>query len=336
MNVGHRYRLRLQRKRALLRARVKRSEVRPVRLQTDRIQEGDVLLFGTLRNEAPRLPYFLDYYRALGVSHFLLIDNGSSDGTADLLAQQSDVSLWYTGQSYRRARYGLDWINGLLRRYGHDHWCLTVDADELLVYPFCDTRPLPALTNWLEGAGRRAFGAMLLDLYPKGPIEAVTYRPGQDPVKLAPWFDAGNYTIQRNPLWGNLWIQGGPRARVFFAHQPEAAPALNKIPLVKWHRSYSYISSTHMLLPRALNKVYEDRGGERASGALLHTKFLSDFGAKARQEMARHEHHAKSAEYRAYARKADSALTLWCEGSTQYAGWPQLEALGLISTGHWA
>jgi hypothetical protein len=38
--------------------------------------------------------------------------------------------------------------------------------------------------------------------------------------------------IERNWTFGNLWIQGGPRARRFFADDPERAPALNKIPLV--------------------------------------------------------------------------------------------------------
>ena len=59
------------------------------------------------------------------------------------------------------------------------------------------------------------------------------YRPGQDPLEIANWFDAGNYTISRNATYGNLWIQGGPRARIFFADAPERAPALNKIPLVQ-------------------------------------------------------------------------------------------------------
>ena len=31
------------------------------------------------------------------------------------------------------------------------------------------------------------------------------------------------------------------------------APALNKTPLVKWERGHCFVSSTHSLLPRALN-----------------------------------------------------------------------------------
>ena len=74
------YRLRLRRKRFLLRALRKRGELSRISDHLDRIGPRDVLLFATLRNEHPRLPHFLRYYRRLGVGHFLLIDNGSEDG----------------------------------------------------------------------------------------------------------------------------------------------------------------------------------------------------------------------------------------------------------------
>ena len=310
--------------------------MKPVTNRTDQIRKNDILLFCTLRNEGVRLPYFLKYYRDMGVSHFFFVDNDSTDGTSELLAEQPDVSVWHTRKSYKRARFGMDWVNWLLRKYGHDHWCLTVDPDEFFVYPFCDTRPLPALTDWLEASSIKSFSAMLLDMYPKGRIDAVPYQAGQNPLEIASWFDSGNYTLKRNHLLGNLWIQGGPRARVFFADRPEAAPALNKVPLVKWHHRYAYASSTHMLLPRGLNKVYDEWGGEKASGALLHTKFLSTFNAKAMEELKRREHYAGSQEYVAYANALQDNPELWCKWSEKYINWRQLEILGLMSMGNWA
>jgi hypothetical protein len=177
---------------------------------------------------------------------------------------------------------------------------------------------------------------MLLDMYPKGPIGTQPYRDGQDPFEIANWFDAGNYTITRNNRYGNLWIQGGPRARSFFADNPPQAPALNKIPLVRWHRNYAYASSTHMLLPRGLNQVYDTWGGEKASGCLLHAKFLDTFAAKAQEEMTRAQHYAESREYRAYREGSDRQTDLWCKWSEKYINWRQLEILGLMSKGNWA
>jgi len=330
------YRMRLQRRRWRLRALWRRRELTPVQDRTSAIRRPDILACVCLRNERVRLPYFFDYHRKLGVNHFLVIDNGSDDGSREWLAEQPDASVWTTTASYRRARFGLDWQNWLLRRYGHGHWCLTVDPDEFLVYPFCDTRPLRALTDWLDASSIRAFAAMMLDMYPKGRIDEQPYHEGQDPFEIACWFDSGNYTIKRNPRLGNLWIQGGPRARTFFAATPDRSPALNKIPLVRWHRSYTYVSSTHMLLPRGLNLTYDEWGGEKASGCLLHAKFLDTMSVKAEEEMQRREHYAASAEYAAYRNGLQTQPDMWCKWSEKYINWRQLEILGLMSKGNWA
>ncbi len=336
MKVIRRYRLRLERKKYLLRAWRKGRGLRPVADRTGGIRRGDVLCFVTLRNERARLKYFLSYYRDRGVAHFLIVDNDSTDGSREMLAEQPDCSVWTTPDSYKRARFGMDWINHLLRRHGHDHWCLVVDPDEFLVYPFSDTRPLPALTDWLDASSIKSFGAMLLDMYPKGPITAQTYAEGQNPFDIACWFDTGNYVIRRNWDYGNLWIQGGPRARSFFAEQPARAPALNKIPLVRWQRHYAFASSTHMLLPRGLNLVYDEWGGEKTSGVLLHAKFLDSFPEKAAEELGRKQHYAASAEYRAYAAGLNENPDFWTKWSEKYINWRQLEILGLMSKGNWA
>ncbi len=330
------YRLRLQRKRWRIRAFRKRRELSASADRTAQIRPDDVLAFTTLRNERIRLDYFLKYYRRLGVDHFIIVDNDSDDGSREYLADQRDVSLWTSPASYKRSRFGVDWLNWLQWQHGHGHWCLTVDPDEFLVYPFCDTRPIRALTDWLDASSIKSFSAMLLDMYPKGPIDGFPYHEGQDPLEIANWFDSGNYTIMKNHKFGNLWIQGGPRARAFFPDRPERAPALNKIPLVKWHRSYAYVSSTHMLLPRGLNAVFDEWGGEKASGILLHAKFLDTFGAKSAEELERRQHYANSHEYRAYAKRLKDNPDLWCKWSEKYINWRQLEILGLMSKGNWA
>ncbi|NDV02848.1 glycosyltransferase family 2 protein [Pseudoroseicyclus tamaricis] len=337
MGFRQAYRLRLRRKRWRLRALRKRRELTSVVDRTGAIRRSDLLVCSTFRNENLRLPHFLDYYRQMGIGHFIMVDNGSTDGGLEYLSEQPDVSLWTTGASYKRARFGMDWLNWLLMRHGPGHWCLTVDPDELFVFPFCDTRPLRALTDWLDAGSIKSLSAMLLDMYPKGGESARPYQRGDDPLQIACWFDSGNYTIERNHKLGNLWIQGGPRARTFFPEEPYHAPALNKIPLVKWDRSCIYDNSTHALLPRGLNAVFDEWGGEKASGLLLHTKFLGTFAAKAAEEMARGQHYAASREYRAYATGGETAEPdLWCPWSETYINWRQLEILGLMSKGNWA
>ncbi|MFN3525016.1 MAG: glycosyltransferase family 2 protein [Paracoccus sp. (in: a-proteobacteria)] len=335
--VPERLRRRTERQYLVARAFNRRRSLKAVQDRTGQIRKGDILAFVTLRNERVRLPYFLDYYRSLGVNHFLFVNNDSDDGSGHYLREQPDVSLWWTKASYKKCRFGMDWMNWLLMHYGDGHWCLTVDPDEFLVYPHCDTRPLSALTSWLDASGRRSFPAMLLDMYPKGDLEDQPYEEGVDPFSIARWFDPVNYTITKNLYYGNLWIQGGPRTREFFMAEPLAGPALNKIPLVKWYWRYAYVSSTHMLLPRSLNMVYDEDGGEQASGCLLHAKFLSTFGDKSAEELDRRQHYANSKEYQAYhAGLSKRGTDLWCSESREYADWRQLEDIGLMSRGNWA
>ncbi len=328
-----RYKLRLRRKRMLWRAFRSRHNLMPVSVRTGKIARNDILVFVTVRNEMQRLPWFLKHYRRLGVGHFLIVDNGSDDGTADYLRAEPDVSLWQTRASYKASRFGMDWITWLQRRYAHGHWTVTVDADELLIYPGHDTRDLCRLTADLMQHNQRVMGAIMLDLYPKGPPDAQSYDPEQDPVEVLPWFDAWGYQAQIQPKMGNLWLQGGPRARCFFSSDPRRAPTMNKIPLVYWDRSYAYVNSTHNLLPPALNQTWDVQGREALSGALLHTKFLPGSPARARREKARAEHFTNSKAYDDYYDAVAQNPDMWEPQSTRLTGWRQLVELGLMTGG---
>ena len=160
----------------------KAADLTQIRNRCNTIKPQDILLFATVKDEYIRLPYFLDYYRKIGIGHFLIVDNNSLDGGRRFLANQQDVSLWSTKKSYKSARFGIDWMHGLLNRFGNGHWCLTVDPDELLIYPHLNTRPLCALTAWLDQQGQRSFPALLLDLFPKGSVAKAQYKLGQNPL----------------------------------------------------------------------------------------------------------------------------------------------------------
>lgn len=330
------YRLRWRRRGFLLRAYRKRRQLQVLVDRTDLIRPGAILAALTIRNEHERLPFFLEHHRKLGVEHFLVVDNASSDGSTDYLLAQPDVSLWQTHHSYKRSRFGLDWLGYVMARHAHGHWCLTLDADELFIYPHWQSRTLSALTGWLDQRGQRSFGTVMLDMYPKGPLGTQSYQAGQDPTEVLQWFDAGNYRVQIQPKMRNLWVQGGVRERCFFQAEPQRAPTLNKTPLVKWNRRYAYVNSTHALLPRELNRVYDEQGKTRPSGVLLHTKFLPSIVKKAVEEKTRQQHFANSSLYDGYYDGIIAGPDLWYQGSQKYVGWEELETLGLMSRGDWA
>jgi hypothetical protein len=329
------YRMRWKRRRFLWRIWRKRHQIRPVTDRSGQIGADQILCFATIRNEMARLPYFLQYYRALGVGHFLIVDNASDDGSAAFLADQPDVSLWHSAHAYRLARFGMDWLGWLQWQYGHGHWCLTVDADELLTFPYADRRDLGDLTRHLDARGITSFGAIMLELYPKGPINAVSHDPASDPLQTLCWFDADNYREKPHPVYQNLWVQGGVRDRVFFQQQPQRAPTLSKVPLVRWHWRHVYVSSTHQMLPRRLNHVFDRQNDSRVTGVLLHTKFLPDIVPKSAEEIIRRQHFENSDLYTAYHQILAQGPDLWCDASCRYEGWEQLTALGLMSKGEW-
>nr|WP_296429797.1 glycosyltransferase family 2 protein [Yoonia sp.] len=329
------YRLRWKRRRFLFRVWRKRKQIKAVHDRTSKLSSDAIFVFSTVRNEMLRLPYFLKHYRALGVDHFLIVDNGSDDGTAEFLAAQADVSLWTTKHSYRLARFGVDWLGWLQAKHGHNRWCLTVDADELLIYPDYQSRDLKALTAWLDQQNLTSFGALLLDLYPKGPLGDANYLSGGDPTKTLCWYDADNYRHKYHPYYGNLWIQGGVRDRMFFAAEPDRAPTLNKTPLVRWNRRFAYVSSTHQILPRHLHDVFDFEGESKTSGVLLYTKFLPNIGAKSSEELERKQHFENSIHYTDYYRQMIENPTLWYDGSSSYSSDQKLVEQGLMSKGSW-
>lgn len=320
---------------ALADAARKSRELDCVVHRAENAAKARILSFTTLRNELPRLEYFLDFYRQRGVGHFFFVDNGSDDGSREYLAEQPDTSVWMTEASYKASKFGVDWLNWLKTRYADGKWALIVDVDEFLVYPHDDARSMLDLTDHLAAMGRPSMGAMLVDMYSDRPIDETYCGPGDNPIEAAPFFDADNYTMQRSIRYRNLFIQGGPRMRAFFSDAPEKAPALNKTPLVHWRRGYAFKSSTHTALPRKLNRTYGESWGEMITGCLLHAKFLHLLKTKSEEELRRNEHYAGGREYQAYAREIENKVVLHTPSSVRFEDWRQMEELGLMSRGGW-
>lgn len=309
-------------------------DLRSIHDRTAAIRPGQVLLFAALRNEAIRLPSFLRHYRGLGVDHFLLVDNGSSDGFQSLVAEATDISTWYTDASYRDANYGMHWLNALLDRYGRGHWCLTCDLDEWLIYPNHDTRTLHELGAFLESEGRESFSCLMLDMYGDRAPAETRFDADDDPRLIAPWFDACGYVQQRGVL-GETRTQGGPRRRLLYGDDPTSAPVLNKTPFVRWQRGFRYFLSMHQLVPSRLNSAHPE-GFNAPTGCLLHFKYFSSLTDKIQEELDRKQHFDNAAEYRRYAeRKLDQNGGFHCSATRRLEHWQQLVELGLMNRGRW-
>ena len=99
-----------------------------------------------VKDEEPYLAEFLAFHALVGVSHFRVYDNGSTDGTLALLARLSthyniEVLPWTVSGIERQQSAFNDACRSLAGRYD---WIACIDADEFLYDPQC--RPLD---RWL-------------------------------------------------------------------------------------------------------------------------------------------------------------------------------------------
>lgn len=308
-------------------------QLKLVQNKLDAIQPQDIIAFCCLRNEQFRMPFFAEYYRNLGVKHFLVVDNGSTDSFPEWAAKQPDVSVWRTAASYRDSRFGMLWLNDLLRRHGTGHWCVVVDPDEFLVYPHMETRSLNALAGFLEEEGRSSLHTILLDAYSDKRLEETILEEGADPFAVCPFIDSDGY-IQTSGWGGGIWIRGGPRLRVHNYRNPEQSPALNKIPFIKWKWYFHYHFSTHDAWPYRLNNAHTP-GEVSTTGALFHFKMVASLMDKAAEEMHRGEHYSGGGEYKRYLEQKEKSCFYEPTLSVRYEDPEQLLSLGLMSPGVW-
>ncbi|MBL8771754.1 MAG: glycosyltransferase family 2 protein [Phenylobacterium sp.] len=283
---------------------------------------GEIRACLVVRNEMLRLQSVLDHHRALGVDRFLVIDDGSTDGTRAFVAAQPDAHL-LTGEGRFAARR-LGWVNAVLDAYCDGHWTLTVDADEQFVFPAFDRVGLRQLCRFLDGQGAEGLLALMLDMFGGGDVREAVHTPGDPLVETCPWFDPGPYHAVRAGPFPHVQFHGGPRARLFdfTAYQPRP-PVLSKVPLVKWRRGRRYLMATHAITPLSLPPML---------AALLHFKFLSDFPERVAVAIDEGQHYGGSREYRAYrdGLGADGGLVLRDERSLRYRGPDQLLAHDII------
>lgn len=286
----------------------------------------DVLCCAVMRNESLRLPFFLAYYRAQGIAKFFIVDNGSTDGTVGYLLAQPDVYLWRSPLPFHRANFGAGWFELLLRRYGVGHWWLVVDADELLYYPDCETRSVPQLCRALERDGKKAFNAVLLDMYSDKPVRDTEYCAGQDFRDVCGYFDRDFFTyryIEAGPYRNQTGLTGGMRRRVFGDTDPFY---LSKVPLLKYDPGVVLAGGQHWT-SHPSHEIAEGRG------CLLHFKYFSAFQGYVEQEILRGEHADGAFQYQQYvvALARDPALTLFDPAhSVRLIDSAQLVELGIM------
>lgn len=274
----------------------------------------ELRLFMVVRNGALRLPYLLEYYRQRGVDRFFVVDNGSSDGTGELLRKMERTHVFQTTDTYQASDCGILWAEYLMDLYCRGQWSVIVDEDELLVYPGWEDISLKTLTRDLDAQGATALPSLLLDMYSDRPLIEIGYVPGQGFLEACPFFEVGHRRMRDDGAW-----EGGVRHRVFGAWN-----ILRKHNLVKHVAGSTIGGGMHMVHGAVLSDM---------SGVTLHFKYFQDFPESARLEAEREEHWNDAWQYKRYAQRMQEVpdLNLFCDESIRFEGSQQLIELGLMT-----
>jgi hypothetical protein len=276
-----------------------RLDNRPVSDNRDEIRA-----FLVVWNDMLRLESALNHYRRLGVHRFFVVDVGSTDGTLDHLAAAPDVHAF----SGRGEGDGIDWLNVLLDEFGEGRWSLTVDVDELFIYPHYEQMELPLFCRYLNHVGSEAVLCVSLDMYAASPIQDAIHRPGAPLLTTCHYFDAQPYRIGRTDAPPYFTIHGGVRERLVGSGRPDQSPILSRVPLVRWQVGTRYLRGTANITAVRVADVL---------GALLRFEFLSDFPERSQGGSAL---------------AADAATNLYSSNSVRFENSGQLVNLGLMNT----
>ena len=282
-------------------------------------QPDRIILFTCLKNEVQRLPWFFEYYRKLGVEHFFVVDNGSTDGSTDFLRKQTDVHLFWTEGNYGEAASGMQWINSLVDKYGRDHWCMYLDVDEALIFPGIEYKNLRTVTDYMRSKGHEAFRTFMLDMYPDN-TRGIIRKEVDDPMRVSPYFD-NNYKFFGSDVCPYIEVKGGIRNNLF-----QERVSLTKTPIITGNKEIKFLLSSHRITPARVSDM---------TGVLLHYKLMSDLGQRSLEEseqknrkyFCNHRH----LNYTHVLKKLGDDYSLLNPLTVRYESSEQLVELGLMS-----
>ena len=286
------------------------------------------ILISVIKNEVRLLPDFLRHYRALGVERFVILDNGSDDGSVELLSSQSDVDCYAVHRRFRwPEKQG--WINRVVSEYGHDEWYLYADADEHMVFSGSEEYSFRDLIGFAKALGVTRVRGMLIDTYADGPILSYDLKDGQSLKGAFPFFDSDSYVEDR--YREIISRKGGPRPRRFTHGDGKFNPEMTKYPLFQLQPG-ELMANPHHIYP------FEGNFDSPCVIGMLHYKFLPGFVEKIKRAIKDKTYWDGSSEYRRYltALKREPDLSLMYSGTRRYQTSEDLVAAGLIERIDWS
>lgn len=288
---------------------------------------SEPILICVVKNELIVLQDFYDHYRKLGVKLFVIIDNGSTDGSDEFCKNQPDTDLHYVHRPFVWPQKQ-GWITRAIVDYGLDRWYLYVDADERLVFDGCEQRSLQELINFAERVKISRIRGMLIDMYQDGPVLKFDWPKRQNLISAFPLYDSDSYNEAKFKQL--ISRKGGPRKRALNGGDDKFNPELTKYPLFKPSLG-DIFGNPHHLYPYEQNFVSDCYVG------ILHYKFIPGFMDKIQKALKSGSYWNESYEYSIYLKSLskDESLQLSYSGSLSYKNSSDLITSELVSPINW-
>jgi len=282
----------------------------------------ELLVITVVRNGALHIKSFMEHYLALGVAHCVFLDNGSNDGTVDMLREYPRVTVLQTDAPYGRFENTMK--RYLAERLSGGRWNLCADIDELFDYPFSDRLSLSGFLQYLNARGFSAVVAQMLDMFSPVPLADVTSTIDDRLKEKYTHYDISGidtprYEFSQLSSPEIRMHRSGIRRAIFGTNNGLTKAALVKMdgrvkPFVTWHH--------------ATGALVAD-----VSCVLLHYPFVSTFAEKVQEAVrTRRYDPTTSDEYDAYADALarDPRLSLMRPSARRFTGLEPLIAGGFL------
>ncbi len=272
----------------------------------------ELLVISVVRNAELHLRSFLEHYLSMGVTHFVFLDNGSTDRTREMLCRRENVTLLQTDAPY--AKYENTMKRYLAERFSRGRWALCSDIDELFDYPFSQQVSLRSFLQYLKTNRYTAVAAQMLDMFPDVPLRSVVSKAEDRLQEKHTYYDTSSIR-KTDYLWStrsNREIRmhwGGIRKAILGSDN-----GLTKSPLVLMDGKVKTFITWHHVQGARMADI---------SCVLLHYPFVSTFFEKVQDAVRTGRYGMRvTDEYKAYGRalERDPDLNLKLDSARPFTG----------------
>jgi len=265
-----------------------------------------------VRNGRSYVKAFVEHYFSLGVKHLVFLDNGSTDGTIEVLQNYDNVTVLRTGVPYKT--YNVAMKRYLIERFGRERWTLSLDMDELFDYPYSDVVSLKSLLGYLNENRYTAVVCYMLDMFSGKPLSRYDAAEEDEPLKERyRFYDISEVRTQGYREVGDIGnvisneeievLQGGVQRKVF-----HISPLLTK---------HCLLFLDDELRPMDLSDHWA--GGARIAdftGVLLHYKLSASLYGLVRRELEERRYISRHGKYERYAKVLEGSEGTLLMGET--------------------